>query len=79
MCFSWGVFEQVLVQLVIMGAGFAILKILLPFALQHFGAAGPIIVTILTIIFWAFVIIVIIKFSFGLLGCLGGIHFPFAK
>ena len=70
-CFSLAWLESLLIWAVIIGAAYAILKLLLPLVLQNFPG-GALIQQILWIILWAVVLIVIIMFAFGLLSCLLG-------
>lgn len=80
MCFSLEWFKDILIWLVIVAAIVAILRLLIPAVLTQFGWAGGLIMNILNIVVWAFVLIVIIIFAFGLIECLigagGGLHFP---
>jgi hypothetical protein len=72
MCFTLDWLEHILILAVIVLAIIAILKILIPWALSKFGAAGDfsIVIQMLTICFWAVVIIAVIVFAFTLIGCL---------
>lgn len=79
MCLSLELIKQLLIDLVIIGAIFAIIKLLLPLALTWLGGAGSVIVQVVNIILYAIVIIFVIVICFDLMGCLlgsGGLHFP---
>ena len=71
MCFSLEWLRGILIWLVVIGAAFAILKILLPLVLGPLGAAGATVIAILNIAVWAFVVIAIIIFAFDLISCFG--------
>lgn len=68
-CFSLAWLEQLLVWLVIVGAVFAILRLVIPLALSGWP---PIIGQVLNIVLWAIIVILIIWICFALLSCLGG-------
>lgn len=69
-CFSLGMIENLLIWAVVIGAFFAVVKLLLPHVLGPLGVAGGLIVQILTIILWAVILIFIIVLAFDLLSCL---------
>ena len=79
MCISMELIKQLLIDLVIIGAVFAIIKLLLPLALSWLGGAGSVIVQVINIVLYAIVIIFVIVICFDLIGCLlgdgGGMHF----
>ena len=82
-CFSIQWVEQLLIWLVIFGAVFAILNLLVPFVLSGIGAplsgAVSVIVSVLRIVFWAAVVIAVIIICFDLISCLighGGLSLP---
>jgi hypothetical protein len=81
MCMSLEFIKSILIWAVVIGAVFAIIKLLLPYCLGWLGPAGPILVQIFTIVFYAFIIIIVIVIAFALIGCLlsfagGGLHLP---
>lgn len=79
MCFSLAWLQNLLIWIVIIGAVFALVRLLLPLVLGWFGAAGSVIQQAIEIVMWAFVIIVAIYIVFGLIACLlggGGLHLP---
>lgn len=71
MCFSWGWLQSILVWLVIVGAVFAILKLLIPYVLSQLGAGGGIIAQAINILLWAIIAIFVIYICFALISCLG--------
>lgn len=71
MCFSWAWLEQILVWLVIVGAVFAILRLLIPYVLSQLGAGGGVISQAINIILWAIIAIMVIYICFALISCLG--------
>jgi hypothetical protein len=72
MCFSLAWIMNLLIWAVVIGAVYAIIKLLLPLAFAQIGIAGDLLLRILTIIVWAAVLIFIIVVAFELLGCLVG-------
>lgn len=79
MCLSLEWLKEILIWLVIVVAIVAILRLLIPAVLTQLGWAGGLIMNILNIAVWAFVLIVVIIFAFGLIDCLagaGGVHLP---
>lgn len=72
MCFTASWFMNLLIYLVIVGAVFAIVRLLIPYALQFFGAGGGIIAQVLNIIMYAVVAIIVIYIVFSLIQCLLG-------
>jgi hypothetical protein len=72
MCFSLAWLQQILIWAVIIGAIFAIVRLLLPMALSQLGGAGSTLLQIINIVMWAFICIVVIYIAFGLISCLAG-------
>jgi hypothetical protein len=72
MCFTLDWLLQMLIWIVIILAIVAILRVLVPWALSKLGGAGDfsIPLKILTIVFWAVVIIAVIIFAGGMISCL---------
>jgi len=73
MCFTMQWLMQLLILVVVVGAIIAILKIIIPWAVSkmgEFGEAVNILMQILTIVFWAIIIIVVIYIAFALISCL---------
>lgn len=69
-CFGLGPIENLLIWLVVIGAIFALIRLLLPLAAGPLGAAVPVIIQALYIIIWAIVMIAIIIVVFELIECL---------
>ncbi len=72
MCFSLGWFENLLIWIVIIGAIFAIFRLLLPLVFAQLGAPGNVIMQVLNILLWAVVVIFVIILCFDLISCLAG-------
>lgn len=72
MCFSIGWIESLLIDLVIIVAVIAILKLFLPWLFAQLGIGGGIIMQIINIVVWAIVLIFAIIIVFALIGCLIG-------
>jgi hypothetical protein len=72
MCFTASWFMNLLIYLVIVGAIFAIVRLLIPYALQFFGAGGGVIAQVLNIVMWAIIAIIVIYICFALIQCLLG-------
>jgi hypothetical protein len=66
-CFTLQWFEQVLIFCVILGAVYAILKLLIPLVL---GGLPPIIGQVINIVLWAVICILVIYVCFALISCL---------
>jgi hypothetical protein len=82
-CFSLQFIEQLLIWLVVFGAVFAIINLLIPFVLSGLGSpvAGGVgvVISALRIVFWAAVAIAVIMICFDLISCLighGGLSLP---
>jgi hypothetical protein len=74
MCFTLEWIKELLINVVIIGAVIAVLRLLIPWVLEFVGiSAGPI-MQIINIILVAIVVIFLIVVVFQLLGCLGGFH-----
>lgn len=84
MCFSMDLIKQLCILAIIIGAVFAILKIVVPYALSKVGATlgegFGILTQVFKVVFWAFVAIVVVVVCFELIACLitwsGGISLP---
>lgn len=72
-CFSLGWLENLLIWLVVIGAVFALVRLILPLALGPLGTAGTMVSQALNIIIWALVAIAVIILVFDLLSCLVGV------
>ena len=75
-CFSMEFLKQVLIWLVVIGAVFAILQIIIPLVMAQVGASmggiWAVVVQIVKIVLWALVIIFLIIFAFDMISCLLG-------
>lgn len=71
-CFSLLWIEQILVYCVILMAAFAIIRLVVPWALTKLGGDFSVLGQVLNIIMWAIVIIIVIYIVFALLSCLIG-------
>jgi hypothetical protein len=71
-CFSLLWLEQLLIDLVVICAVVAVIRLLVPWVLSKFGGTGSIIARIIDIVLWAIVAIFVIIVVFQLLSCLLG-------
>jgi hypothetical protein len=79
MCFSLDFIKQLLIDLIVIGAIFAIIKLLLPLALSWLGGAGSIIMQVINIVLYAVICIFVVIICFDLISCLlgsGGMRLP---
>ncbi len=78
MCFSWEALKDILIWIIVIGAIFAIIKLLLPMVAANLGGPGSIMVQIITIVLWAALAIIVVLFAFQMISCLlhGGISLP---
>lgn len=72
MCFSLAYIEHAIITLIIIGAIFAIIKLLIPAVLGFFGGAGGIAARAIEIFLWAVILIFVVIFIFDLASCLLG-------
>lgn len=75
MCFSLDTFGHFLITCIILGTAILILSALVRFVAPKIGIGGEVlafITQILTYILWAFVLIAIVVFVVGIVGCLLG-------
>ena len=72
MCFSLGWLEALLINIVIVVAVVAILKLLIPWVFLMLGVDGGILLQIINIVVWAIVAIFVIYVAFALISCLMG-------
>ncbi len=70
-CFSLGWLEGLCVDLIIIAAIVAIIRLVVPWLLSLLGAGG-IVAQIINIVLWAIVAIFAVYIVFGLLSCLVG-------
>lgn len=79
MCFSMTFFFQLMIWLVIVGAIYAIIRIIVPAVLTQFGGPGSLLAQVVNIVLWAALLIVVLYIIWGLVDCLlgsGGLHLP---
>ena len=69
MCFTMAWLQQLFINLVIIGAVYAIIKLLVPLVLANFGC-GAVIGQIINIVLWAIILIFVIYIAFALISCL---------
>lgn len=72
MCFSLIWLRDICIWLIIVGAVFAILRLVIPFVLQQFDLAGGIIAQFINIILWAIIACMVVYIAFALISCLLG-------
>ena len=72
-CLNLAWLEQLLIWLVVIGAVFALVRLLLPLVLGPLGVAGSTVANALYIVIWAIVAIAVIVLIFDLISCLIGI------
>lgn len=74
MCFTLAWLQQLLILCVIVGAIYAILMIIIPYALSKMGAVlgegANVVLRVLKIVLWAVVACVVIYIVFALIACL---------
>lgn len=71
-CVSLGLIENIFIWLIVLGAVWALVNLLVPLILGPLGAAGATIVAALRIVLWAIIAIAVVIFVFELIGCLLG-------
>lgn len=69
-CFTLGFLQSLIIQIIIIAAIIAIIKLLVPFLVSLTG--WPILGQILMIVLWAIVAIMVVYLIFALLSCLMG-------
>lgn len=69
-CFTLGFLQALIIQIIIIAAIIAIIKLLVPFLVSLTG--WPILGQILMIVLWAIVAIMVVYLIFALLSCLMG-------
>jgi hypothetical protein len=74
MCFSWDWLLHILILCIVVGAVFAILQIIIPYALSKMGATigegARIVIRCFKILLWALVAIVVVIIVFQMIACL---------
>ncbi len=72
MCFSVAFLFQLLIWLVILGAIYAIIKIVVPAVLAQFGAPGGMLAQVINIVLWAIMMVIALYLIWDLVECLVG-------
>lgn len=78
-CFSPGMIESLLIDLVWIAVIVGLVRIVLPYILAQLGVGGDIILRAINLIMWGILVIFAIVIVFNLLGCLGGGFLPFRR
>lgn len=78
MCMSVAFFFSLAIWLVVVGALYAIIKLVIPAVLANFGGPGSLLAQVINIILWAFLMIVVLYLIWDLVACLlgGGLPLP---
>jgi hypothetical protein len=80
MCFSMAFFFSLMIWLVVVGAIYAIIRLVVPAVLANFGGPGSLLAQVVNIILWAGLLIVVLYLIWTLVECLlgaaGGLHLP---
>lgn len=72
MCFTIAFFFTLCIWLVIVGAIYAIIKLVIPAVLANFGGPGSLLAQCINIILWAALLIAVLYIIWGLVECLAG-------
>lgn len=78
-CFSPGMIESLLIDLVWIAVIVGLVRIVLPYILAQLGVGGDIILRAINLIMWGILVIFAIMIVFSLLGCMGGGFLPFRR
>lgn len=78
MCMSVAFFFSLMIWLVVVGALYAIIKLVIPAVLVNFGGPGTLLAQAINIFLWAALLIVVLYLIWDLVDCLvgGGIRMP---
>lgn len=79
MCMSVGFFFALCIWLVVVGAVYALIKLILPAVLANFGGPGTLLAQAINIILWAVLLIAVLYLIWDLVECLvgsGGFSLP---
>lgn len=79
MCMSVGFFFSLMIWLVIVGAVYAIIRLVVPAVLANFGGPGTLLAQAVNIILWAILLIIVLYLIWDLVECLvgsGGFSLP---
>jgi hypothetical protein len=72
MCFSLEALKDILIWIIVIGAVFAIIRLVVPMAATYLGGPGSVLVQVINIVLWAVLAIIVIIFAFQLISCLLG-------
>lgn len=72
MCFSLGWLEQLFIYVIVIGAVFAIIRLLLPIVFAQLGGPSGTIVQIINIVLWAVIACFCVYLAFAVISCLLG-------
>lgn len=72
-CLSLGFLQTLLVNIIVIVAIVACIKLLVPWLVDFSGI--PILGQVVMIILWAIIAIMVVYLIFGLLSCMGGLRF----
>ena len=72
MCWTAGFLEDLIIRLIILAAGIAIIRIVIPWLLSLIGPISAPIAQILYVVLWAIIAIWVVIICFGLLECSTG-------
>lgn len=79
MCFSVAFVFQLGIWLVVIGAVYAIIKLVVPFVLSQLGGPGSLLAQVINIVLWAVMAILVLYLIWDLVECLlgsGGLSRP---
>ena len=71
-CMSAAFFFQICIWLVIVGAIYAIIRLVVPAVLANFGGPGSLLAQVINIVLWAFLLIIVLYLIWDLMDCLLG-------
>ena len=72
MCFSIGWLFTLLIWCVVIGAIYAIIKLVIPAVMANFGGPGTLLAQVINIVMWAILLIAVLYIIWGLVACLAG-------
>lgn len=77
MCFSVAFFFLLCIWLVVVGALYAIIKLVIPAVLANFGGPGSLLAQVINIVLWAVLLILVLYLIWDLVECLlGAVSLP---
>lgn len=72
MCLSVAYLFTLFIWLVIVGAIYAIIRLVVPAVLANFGGPGTLLASVINIVLWAILLIAVLYIVWGLVECLFG-------